>query len=100
MTIGSDPDFFFKVIRMFLDQAEQVVLVIEDSLRYGNLQELSGQAHKLKGSALNIGATRLAEVCKSLEIQARSGETAGLVDLLAKLKIEAKEASKILSTLN
>jgi len=42
----------------------------------------------------------LAEVCKSLEIQARSGETAGLVDLLAKLKIEAKEASKILSTLN
>lgn len=99
MTIGSDPDFFFKVIRMFLDQAEQVVLVIEDSLRYGNLQELAGQAHKLKGSALNIGATRLADVCKSLEVQARSGETAGLIDLLAKLKLEAKEASKILSEL-
>ena len=99
MTIGSDPDFFFKVIRMFLDQAEQVQAALEESLRYGNLQELAAQAHKLKGSALNIGATRLAEVCKSLEVLARTGETAGLVDLLAKLKLEAKEASKILSEL-
>jgi hypothetical protein len=41
----------------------------------------------------------LAEVCKSLEVLARTGETAGLVDLLAKLKLEAKEASKILSEL-
>jgi HPt (histidine-containing phosphotransfer) domain-containing protein len=96
MTIGSDPDFFFRVIQMFLDQAEQVVQLLEDALRYGNLTELSGQAHKLKGSALNIGASRLAEVCRQVELQSKSGETSGLVELMSQLKVEAKEASKIL----
>ncbi|MFM7725633.1 MAG: response regulator, partial [Flavobacteriales bacterium] len=94
MTIGSDPDFFLKVIRMFLDQAEQVVERIEEELRYGNLQELSAQAHKLKGSALNIGALRLAEVCRQLEVQARTAETGGLVNLLSELKNEARDAAK------
>ncbi len=97
MTAGTDPDFFFRVIRMFLDQAEQVVVLMEESLRYGNLMELSSQAHKLKGSALNIGASRLAEHCKQLEIQARSGETAGLIELLSQIKTEAKTAEKELS---
>ncbi|MFM9029011.1 MAG: response regulator [Bacteroidota bacterium] len=94
MTAGRDPDFFLKVIRMFLDQADQVVDRMEEELRYGNLQELSGQAHKLKGSALNIGALKLAEVCRQLELQARTADTAGLIDLLSRLKIEAREASK------
>jgi CheY-like chemotaxis protein/HPt (histidine-containing phosphotransfer) domain-containing protein len=91
MTAGSDPEFFRKVVDMF---TEQIVLTGDDlaeQLRYGQLKELAASAHKLKGSALNIGAVRLAEICKRIEIQGKSGEADGLLEMLDQFKKIADE---------
>jgi PAS domain S-box-containing protein len=99
LTDGDDSGFFLKVIAMFVDQSVQVVERIEQETAANNLKEASAQAHKLKGSALNIGAMRLADVCKQFEIQAREGEGRGLPELFVRLKQEAVSSRDTLGKL-
>ena len=35
-------------------------------------------AHKLKGSALNVGAALFADTCKKIEVKGRGGDTKDL----------------------
>ena len=66
------PDDFGAIVAVFLQEADEVV---------GRLMSLSDPSaiendlHFLKGSALNLGFAKLAQVCQSGEIQAASGAT-------------------------
>ena len=50
------------------------------------LQKMGTAAHKLKGSALNVGAALLADTCKQIEIKGRAGENKDLEVLIEALK--------------
>lgn len=54
------------------DGAEQVVAVGEAV----DAPELAKRAHKLRGSALNLGAARLAALCGRIEAEAKAGRLA------------------------
>jgi HPt (histidine-containing phosphotransfer) domain-containing protein len=43
-------------------------------------------AHKLKGSALNIGAALFAETCRKIEIKGRSNDSEGMKELVDQLE--------------
>ncbi|WP_339453657.1 Hpt domain-containing protein [Pseudomonas sp. EA_5y_Pfl2_R50] len=49
---------------------------------------LSEVAHSFKGSASNMGAVRLAELCQELEAQARDKSPAEIVKLVAEISGE------------
>lgn len=53
-----------------------------------DLPELSLMAHSFKGSCGNMGALRLAELCRELEERSRYGESAGLGELLGAIETE------------
>lgn len=53
-----------------------------------DLQELSMMAHSFKGSSSNMGAIRLADLCRELEERSRRDDSAGLDELLAALDHE------------
>jgi HPt (histidine-containing phosphotransfer) domain-containing protein len=67
----SDSTFFNQVLQMFITQADEQVTAIARAVAANNIQEVGSLAHKLKGSALNIGADTMAETCRMLELQAR-----------------------------
>jgi histidine phosphotransfer protein HptB len=73
--IGADG--FAEVADMFLDEAEGAVQAL---LRGLSAEEIEGQLHFLKGSALNLGLSELAAICQDGERQAAAGE-AVLVDV-------------------
>jgi histidine phosphotransfer protein HptB len=73
--IGTDG--FAEVADMFLDEAEGAVKAL---LRGIPADEVEGQLHFLKGSALNLGLSELAAVCQDGERQAAAGNAA-LVDV-------------------
>jgi histidine phosphotransfer protein HptB len=73
--IGADG--FAEVADMFLDEAEGAVQAL---LRGLPAEEIEGQLHFLKGSALNLGLSELAAICQDGERQAAVGE-AMLVDV-------------------
>jgi HPt (histidine-containing phosphotransfer) domain-containing protein len=73
--IGADG--FAEVADMFLEEAEEAVR----SLLAGPASdEVEGQLHFLKGSALNLGLSDLAAICQDGERKAATGN-AGFVDL-------------------
>jgi len=77
MAASADMDFFGEVIRMFIQQGKEIISDIEDLCAKKEWDKMSQQAHKLKGSSLNIGANMLAETCRVIELKGKSpnGET-------------------------
>ena len=73
--IGADG--FVEVADMFLDEAEGAVCALMAGLAP---EEVEGQLHFLKGSALNLGLADLSALCQSGERQAGQGNGAA-VDL-------------------
>jgi HPt (histidine-containing phosphotransfer) domain-containing protein len=53
-------------------------------------------AHKFKSSSANLGADRLAELCKELETLGRSGSTAGAGRVLGEISSEYELAQATL----
>ena len=70
-------DGFAEVTDMFLEEAEGAVRAL---LRGLTADEVEGQLHFLKGSALNLGLSELAAICQDGERLAAVGEGA-LVDV-------------------
>lgn len=67
--IGADG--FVEVADMFLDEAEGAVRALVTGLPP---EELEGQLHFLKGSALNLGLSDLAAICQDGERKAAAGQ--------------------------
>ncbi|MCI2238649.1 response regulator [Paenibacillus sp. TRM 82003] len=75
---GADTDadraLFAQLLTSFVERAPAAVADLEDALAAGDARELETRAHSLKGSAANLGAEVLAQLCADLEARARAGE--------------------------
>ena len=69
--IGNDG--FAEVAEMFLEEAEATVQTLVSGPAP---DEVEGQLHFLKGSALNLGLCELAAICQSGERKAAAGSSA------------------------
>jgi HPt (histidine-containing phosphotransfer) domain-containing protein len=76
--IGADG--FVEVADMFLDEAEGAVRALMSGL---SPDEVEGQLHFLKGSALNLGLSDLAAVCHDGERKAAAGQAVDMSQLAA-----------------
>lgn len=97
----NDTVFLSQVIGMFLKQAPVVIDDILENEKNGNIEKMEQAAHKLKGSSLNIGAKKLASICREIELKTRNNELKDMVKLTAVLKnifqlteIELKKQAK------
>jgi CheY-like chemotaxis protein/HPt (histidine-containing phosphotransfer) domain-containing protein len=97
MTGEADASFFKKVLNMFIEQGEEQIVEIKAALAAGRVTELGSQAHKLKGSALNIGAEELAETCRQMELKGRDNDGSGMKELVEKLIGDFAASKKVLA---
>ena len=65
---------------------------IETAMSAGDLPALAAAAHRLKGSALAVGARTLAAAASSLESSAKAGDRAACQDRLGPLAVEVQRA--------
>ena len=70
----NDPAFLKDVVGMFISLAPQMISDMDESCKAKEYKKMSFAAHKLKGSALNIGAKKLAGVCREIEIRGAKNE--------------------------
>lgn len=66
-----------ELVHSFVGRMPQILEQLRAHAREGDWAALSRQAHSLRGSALLLGATPLAELARSLEQDAREGGTSG-----------------------
>jgi hypothetical protein len=68
---GGDAALFVELLDTFLTDADQYLGELDAAVAAGDHAALQRPAHSLKSNALNVGATRLAELSRSLEQEAR-----------------------------
>lgn len=81
--VGDDPEFVDELVDAYLEDAPSQVAAIRAAVDGDDPVALVRPAHTLKGSSQNLGASRVAELSRTLEERGRSGVligAAGLVD--------------------
>jgi PAS domain S-box-containing protein len=68
------PDLLDQVVRLYFDSAPDLVAKLRAGLAENDKDAVRGAAHSLKSSSANLGAIRLADLCKRLELAMRSGD--------------------------
>lgn len=91
-----DPRFLLDLIEEFVTRSVALVEQIQQAMDQGDLQTLAAAAHTLKGSAKNIGAMRLGEVCSDLEKLGREEQGAAIPEKIAYVKNEFSQAEAAL----
>jgi len=81
-----------KVIRAYLDDAPMRLVQMQAAANAGDTNGLRKAAHGMKSSSANVGADRLAGLCKELEAIGRSGTTDGARHLLERAAEELSRA--------
>ena len=56
-----------EVLQLFLEEVPPRIARLRNAWPAGNIEEVHRAAHSLKGSAGNIGARRLYDVCRQLD---------------------------------
>ncbi len=67
-------DRFVELINTYLADSQKRVEALAQALTENDLETATHEAHGLKGSSRNIGANPLADLCETMEHQARSGD--------------------------
>jgi len=69
----SDSAFEIELIQIFLSELEKNLATLNRVTQSGDLEAAARESHSLKGSALNIGATRFSELSEQLEKSLQNG---------------------------
>lgn len=88
-----------RLLRSFVAKTPEAVARLLDGFGGKDLGTIRDQAHGLKGSAANIGATALAALCAALEDQARAGAIADPAGTAERIRAEAAGALEAVSAL-
>jgi len=80
--VGDDPAAIAALAKRFADSARASVDDIRSAERTGDLAALAAAAHRLKGAALTLGATALADIAGRIEAAAKAGERAACTEAL------------------
>ncbi len=84
------------VIGFFLDYLPSQIAALRHALESHDAEALRREAHSLKGSAGNLGATGLAALCRALELGAEVPLPETLADDLAAIEQEAGRVAEAL----
>jgi len=77
-----------RIIGVYEDSSQQLIDSLVEALDGRDENRVRSAAHALKSSSGNVGAERLASMCKDIESAARDKEMAGMVDRLTALRQE------------
>jgi CheY-like chemotaxis protein/HPt (histidine-containing phosphotransfer) domain-containing protein len=80
---------FENVIRVYLRDLPHCVQKICEALKMNDADALRKSSHGLKSSSANVGAERLFEMCKTLELIGRSGGSAQAAERIPEIEMES-----------
>ena len=84
------PNILDKIINLYLKNSQDLMQSIIESIDRDDSPSLQEAAHSLKSSSANLGAFKMAALCKELEYMGREGEACSAASLLDSIKTADK----------
>jgi len=97
--IGDDDGVLREIIGIYLREAPTRLDGIRRAIAQRDARSLAGEAHALRSSSGNVGATRVTDLCISLEAIGRNGGVDGAAEILPQLESEYARAEDALEKL-
>lgn len=91
-------DEFDVLVSSYLEDAQSRLDKLAAAIQQSDAAVIKAEAHSLKGSSLNLGASGLAELCSLLEKCGNTGELGEAVTLFAKTEAEFCKAKTVLES--
>jgi CheY-like chemotaxis protein len=95
--LDEDVDLFAGIVRSFIDRSPSLVDDLAEAVHHRSVTAVEHQAHRLKGSAANLGGAALAALLERIERRCRSGQPCSLGDLQP-VRAELAELRRSLAT--
>jgi HPt (histidine-containing phosphotransfer) domain-containing protein len=83
---SGEGDLVQEVLTIFQGDTSKRLETVRAALAGNDRKELKNQAHAIKGSSGQVGATAVAPICQQLESQASTGSHAQLEELVRQLE--------------
>ena len=99
LMLGGDVGYAIELIETFLATNPEILKDLEGCVRLEDVDGVVGSAHTLKSPALQIGASKLGNLCKILEQNGKNKDLTGAEDYLMQIKEEYVYVEKALSEL-
>ena len=92
-------DEFSLLIETFTSDSVLRIEGIRAAVATADPESIRRAAHSFKGSAGNMGAVRLTELCRTMEEEGHQGSTAGCENLLNEIEAEYAQVQSVLTSL-
>lgn len=89
--IGGERELLVELIDSFLETAPPLLARLHQGVAQGNAAEVRAAAHTIKSSSQDFGATRLAELCQTLENMGKASRLTGAAELAAQVEAEYRQ---------
>jgi CheY-like chemotaxis protein len=92
-------EFLAEVVDAFLADAPALITSLRSSLGRQDTEELRRAAHTLKSNGSTLGATAFADLCRTVEQQAKDGRFDGVSQLVERIEQEYRLLQEALASL-
>ena len=96
--VGDDPAVIREFLRDFRISAAKIAAELKTACNNGQAKQAGALAHKLKSSALSMGALALGELCAAMEQAGKSVKIGALTALLPRFEAEIAAVDKYLGS--
>ena len=83
-----DTEFALEVVAGFVSELSTLLSELKEEFARGDLQSIWKQAHKIKGSAANVGGEALRDVALEIEQAGKAGDMASAARCIPELEIQ------------
>lgn len=82
--------FLKRLVAIYLSTAPESLIQIENAIKTVDRHTLIKVAHTFKSSAANVGAEKLADICKQLEVYGENDQMNEAAKLLVRIQHESR----------
>jgi HPt (histidine-containing phosphotransfer) domain-containing protein len=92
-----DTDLVEELIAIFQSDTASRLQVLDQAVATGDCVTVRAEAHTIKGSSVQVGANRVAEACRQMEMEARKSPPTELGWLFSRLRRSFDEVCGVIA---
>jgi HPt (histidine-containing phosphotransfer) domain-containing protein len=92
-----DTELLEELIALFQSDTSSRLEVLGRAVAEGDLPVVRMEAHTIKGSAVQVGAERVADVCRKMELEAAKNPPRELFSLFTRLQKSFEEVCRVMT---